>query len=334
MGDSDDTTTVLSNLPRVERIGLPPLLKHVSLASWSYAELAKAYLDDPDKSRCFVFNGLSRKVWLVAALKALRPNARRKLVVIDLILSVPASRKEQVVAKLRRELLSRVDLFISYARNTTGIQEMYGLPASRFRYVPFKVNNPETIAELESRDDGYILVAGQTRRDFATFRRAIEGLSLPVRIVAPAQNVLNKHGSALSAEGWPDEVEFVRDAIGPKKFLPEVANSRLVVLPILKQNITPSGIGVCLVAMGLRKCVIVSSGPAADGLVDNGEAIVVPAGDWSALRQAIVSAWEDDELRARTADRGFEYAQSLGDEDRLHRDMFDVIAELCRTSVD
>jgi len=332
MESSVGTTMVLSNLPRVERIELPAGMQHVSLADWSYRELASAYLANPDEPRCFVFNGLSRKVWLVAALKALRPNPKRKLVVIDLILSVPESRKERIVSALRGKLLHRVDLFISYARNTKGIEDMYGLPASRFAYVPFKVNNPETIANIESRDDGYIVVAGQTRRDFATFRRALEGLSLPVRIVAPSQDVLTKHGSALSAGGWPDEVVFVRDAIGPEKFLPQLAQARLVVLPILEQNITPSGIGVCLVAMGLRKCVIVSSGPVSDGLVDDGQAIVVPAGDWSALRAAIVAAWEDEELRNQTAQRGFEYATSLGDEDRLHRDVFQVIAGLCSDS--
>ncbi|MEM7434220.1 MAG: hypothetical protein AAF436_03640 [Myxococcota bacterium] len=331
MADTEDTLRVLSNLPRVERIELPRGVTHTSLADAPYGELAKAYLTDSAEPRCFVFNGLSRKVWLLSLLKALRPNAKRKLVVIDLILSVPTSFRDRVVAVLRRMLLSRVDLFISYARNTEGIQEIYRVPASRFRYVPFKINNPEIIEELEPRDGGYILVAGQTRRDFATFRKAIEGLSLPVRIVAPAQEVLARHGSNLSPDGWPDEVVCIRDATGPKKFLPEVAGARLVVLPIVTENITPSGIGVCLVAMGLHKCVIVSAGPVSDGMMEDGQAIVVPAGDPVALREAIVAAWEDDTFRNDTAQRGFEYATSLGDENRLHRDMFDAIVDLCRS---
>lgn len=308
-------------------------MRHVPLSGVSYLELAKAYVSKRRDERCFLINGLSRRVWVLALLKALLPNRRRKLVVVDMILSVPTTWRDLLVVSFRRKLFSRVDLFISYARNTKGIQEIYGLPEARFHYVPFKVNDWDMVRNLETVDEGYILVAGQTRRDFATFRRAIEGLSIPVRIVAPSQNVLSKHGSVLSNDGWPEDVHFVRGARTAETFLPEVAGARLVVLPILEKNITPSGIGVCLVAMALRKCVVVSSGPVADGLVDDGQAIVVPAGDWGALRNAIVGAWTDSELRNATAERGFEYAIALGDEKRLHRDIFDAIAQLYRSDL-
>lgn len=329
MSSSERPITVLSTFPRVERIDLPSFVTHVPLTGASYFALVAAYLSKRSEEHCFMFNGLSRKVWTVALLKAIVPNRRRKLVVVDMILSVPTTWKDRLVVFLRSKLFTQVDLFISYARNTRGIQETYGLPASRFMYVPFKVNDWDLVTRMETEDRGYILVAGQTRRDFATLKKAIEQLSMPLRIVAPPQGVLSQHGSTLDADGWPDHVTFVRDAVTPETFLPQVAGARLVVLPILEKNITPSGISVCLVAMALRKCVVVSSGPVSDGMIDDGQAIVVPAGDSAALHDAIVRAWSDASVRAATAERGFAYAMALGDEKRLHGDIFAAIVRLC-----
>jgi glycosyltransferase involved in cell wall biosynthesis len=329
MSPSRRPITVLSNFPRVDRIALPSFVTHVPISSASYSALVRAYLENRREERCFLFNGLSRQVWAIALLKAILPNRRRKLVVVDMILSVPATWKDRLVVFLRSKLFSQVDLFISYARNTRGIEETYGLPASRFMYVPFKVNDWEMVRSMEPEDRGYILVAGQTRRDFATFKKAIAPLSAPIRIVAPPTGVLSQHGSTLDPADWPEHVTFVRDAVTPETFLPQLAGARLVVLPILEKNITPSGIGVCLVAMALRKCVVVSSGPVSDGMIDDGQAIVVPAGDSVALSDAIARAWSDSSLRASTAERGFAYAMALGDEKRLHGDIFAAIVRLC-----
>jgi glycosyltransferase involved in cell wall biosynthesis len=81
--------------------------------------------------------------------------------------------------------------------------------------------------------------------------------------------------------------------------------------------------------MALGKGVVVTKGPVTDGLVDQGQALVVPAADPDALREAIVAAWTNAELRASTARCGHEYAQSLGDEGRLHRDLLDVVLRCC-----
>jgi hypothetical protein len=291
--------------------------------------LVRAYFSNGPECRCFLFNGLSQGVWVLALLKLLFPCRRRRLVVVDMVLSVPSTRRDWAMVFLRRKLMAAVDLFVSYARNTKGVQALYRLPESRFAYVPFKVNDWERIASSETRDEGYLVVAGQTRRDFRTFRRAIQGLDIPIRIVAPEQEVLSRHSSSLNPEEWPHHVAFVRDAVTPETFLPQLAGARLVVLPIVAENITPSGISVCLVAMALGKCVVVTEGPVTDGLVDQGQALVVPAADPDALREAIVAAWTNAELRASTARCGHEYAQSLGDEGRLHRDLLDVVLRCC-----
>jgi len=79
--------------------------------------------------------------------------------------------------------------------------------------------------------------------------------------------------------------------------------------------------------MALRKCVIISEGPQTRGLLTD-EAIFVPPGDPVALANAICRAWEDDDLRERTADAGRRYAEQLRGEPRLLSDIVDVCGNL------
>jgi glycosyltransferase involved in cell wall biosynthesis len=291
----------------------------------------RAYLSSEHEYRCFVFNGLAEGVWPLSVLRQLRPRPDRKLVVVDMVLAMPTTRRDWVRVAFRRQLMRGVDLFLHYAKNSSGLREIYRIPESHFLYVPFKVNDWDRIQTMHPTDEGYIVVAGQTRRDFRTFLSAIEHLPVPVRIVAREDEVLSKHASSLPAEGWPSHVTFVRDADDRESFLAQLAGARLVVLPILPHNITPSGISICLVSMALGKCVILTRGPVTDGLVDQGEAIVVPPSDPVALRNAIAAAWEDEELRAATASRGRAYAEKLGGEERLYKDILEATLGLCET---
>ncbi len=100
-------------------------------------------------------------------MKLLAPRSNSKLIVVDMVLPVPRSPRDRRVLALKRALFGAVDVFVSYARNTRGIQELFGLPESRFAYVPFKVNDFERIAEMETSDQGYLVVAGQTRKQEA-----------------------------------------------------------------------------------------------------------------------------------------------------------------------
>jgi glycosyltransferase involved in cell wall biosynthesis len=73
--------------------------------------------------------------------------------------------------------------------------------------------------------------------------------------------------------------------------------------------------------MYLGKCVIVSQGPGASDLLTD-QAILVPPHDVAALREAIRTAWENEELRRRTAESGKRYASSLGGEEELLQRIF------------
>jgi glycosyltransferase involved in cell wall biosynthesis len=99
-----------------------------------------------------------------------------------------------------------------------------------------------------------------------------------------------------------------------------MAGARLVVIPIVPNVTTQAGIAVSMQAMGLGKCVIVSSCLGVGDVLDRNQAWVVDAGDAEKLRDAIRTAWNDPDLRSRYGEAGRSYALPLGGEEELrHR---------------
>jgi hypothetical protein len=56
------------------------------------------------------------------------------------------------------------------------------------------------------------------------------------------------------------------------------------------------------------------------------EVLAAPAEDAAALAAVIRRAWDDDDLRARTATAGLRYAREAGGEPELYQRMIDQIA--------
>jgi glycosyltransferase involved in cell wall biosynthesis len=111
----------------------------------------------------------------------------------------------------------------------------------------------------------------------------------------------------------------------PEFFVESMAGARLVVLPLLKDAVTQAGIGVYISAMALRKCVIISSGLGVDDVLLDDQAMIVPAGDAAALRDAIRLAWESEEVREKYAGPAYEYAMALGDANNLRRSILEAL---------
>ncbi len=323
---------VISNIPATDLKTATPERLHIHFEQIPEGHglwwLFRAFWRIPSRG-CFLHNMIAPDVYVLAFFKLLFLR-RVHIAVMDLLLPLPASGTvNRLKLMVRRLLLTQVDVFINYARDTRGFQRVYGIPAQKFHYVPFKINNWEQVRSQETSDEGYIFVGGQTRRDFDALFEAVRDLPFPVRVVTPNDHVLVQNGSRLPASEFPPNVTLVRDAVTPDTFVPQIAGARLAVLPILSENISPSGIGVSLQCMALGKCTIISTGPSANEVLEDGKtALIVPAGDAAALRQAILQAWQDDDLRERIAATGQAYALALGDQDRLHRDCVELVHEL------
>lgn len=274
-----------------------------------------------------VINCSPLELVVLCATQYLWPFSKCKIVSLDTVLPVPRldSFRDRVVLQIKRLLFTRVHLFIEYFREVDGYVRHYGMPAEKFRYIPFKINRYERVLKTPVSDGGYIFCGGNTRRDFATLFAAVRDLPYPVRVVTMSDRVIAENGSYIDGDQIPANVELVRHD-GSDSFLDHVAAATLVVLPIRRANISASGIGVYLASMALGKCVIISEGPSVNGVLPDGAAIVVPPEQPAALRDAIVRAWTDDVARAAIARRGQQYALSLGGEERLCASVLDVLS--------
>jgi glycosyltransferase involved in cell wall biosynthesis len=262
--------------------------------------------------------------------KLMLPFSRGRIVSLDTVLPVPYadSLPARLKLGLKKVLFQQCHLFIEYFRQTEGYERHYGIPRDRFRYVPFKINRYERVINTPTRDDGYVFCGGNTRRDFQTLVEAVGHLPIPVKIVTMPDSVIAGHGSVLNEQHLPPNIEVIRHD-GTDTFLDYIAAARLVALPIRRENISASGIGVYLASMALGKCVVISEGPAVNGVVPPGAAVIVPPEDPQALRAAIERMYADDEARRSVAAAGQAYALGLGGEERLCASVADVLIADC-----
>lgn len=281
-----------------------------------------------DVLRCdyAVINCSPRDLFALCQLKWLFPFSRLRIVSLDTVLPIPATStvRARAVLWIKRLLFRRVHLFIEYFRETSGYEKHYGIPASSFRYVPFKVNRLERVISTETSDDGYVFSGGNTRRDYRTLIEAARGADYTVTIVTMGDAVIAGHGTELDARDLPPNVRIVRHD-GSDSFVDYIARARMAVIPIRSDSISASGIGVYLASMALGKCVVISKGVAVNGVVPEGAAVVVPPDDAPALRAAMDRVYHDQPFRERVAAAGRDYARGLGGEDRLADSVVEVL---------
>lgn len=252
----------------------------------------------------------------LAALKLSMPFNRCKLVGLDLLFSSHTTLLGRLKAVIKGLLLRQCHRILLYYRDTSGIVGHFRLPSSLFDYIPFKINEYEQVMSVPTWDGEYVFCGGKTRRDFTTLAKAVEGRDISVKIVTTPNEDIAQHGSFLDETALPSNVEVIRldgDAAG---FIALMAGARVVALPI-KPDITGVGIGVYLMAMALGKPVVITAGPATEGLLTDDLALVVPPEDADALGEAIAMAYRDHALRTRLAANSRKYALSFGGEGQL-----------------
>lgn len=250
----------------------------------------------------------------VLLLGLLLSGTRCRLVTLDFFVPV----LKPWMAPLVGGALRRIFLMLVYFRDASEFVRRYGVDARKFHYIPFKINAWPLIRVARPSDEGYVFSGGRSRRDFAALFSAMAELGYPCKVLAGAASDLSQHGSSLASTDPPPNVEILHDD-SADFFVQCMAAARVVVIPLLRDAITQAGIGVYISAMALHKCVIISTGLGIDDVLVDEQAIIVPAGDTKALREAIHLAWTNDVLREDYARRGYEYAITLGDADTLRR---------------
>lgn len=170
------------------------------------------------------------------------------------------------------------------------LDERLGLGAGRLRLLAFGVDD-ESFAPTGEPDGDYVLVVGRDGgRDWPTLFRAVEGVGMAVKVCCRPRDIAGLDVPAgVELLGYVDRDEYRR----------LLGRARVVAIAA-KPVVYPSGQSVLLEAMAMGRTVVVTSTPALEDYLSDGETcLTVPVGDPSALHERIVEAAGDDELRGR-----------------------------------
>jgi hypothetical protein len=263
--------------------------------------------------------------------KALSPSIR--LVYYDLILPPPpVGGWRRLKRRLYFSLLRQADLILNAHADATGYARELRLPAARFRYVGFKSNAWEDTAAVdrgaETADCGsYVLACGRSRRDYATFVKAMALAGVPARILLGAPRALADHGAIPPPEPLPGNVSVEAHDGGRRQWLEALLGARIVVVPLCAD--AAAGISVYLEAMNLSRPVIVTDGPTTRWMLDDTTAGIVPPADAAVLAAETRRLWQDEALRRRRIAAGRRYVARLGGVERMSRDVLAACLAAC-----
>lgn len=282
-----------------------------------------------DTDSVFLVNGDARLALDLALRRLVRLGTPRPLIAMDLVfLRRPQTIQATLAMLPKRFLLRNVDYFLHYFTDLRGLDSVYGIGPDRSGFVDFKANLWNSRAS-EARPDGeYALCFGRSLRDFDTFFDALQRLGCAGAIVAPQLESLREHGSRFTRplSALPPNVRVLADDHTERSQAAALEGAKIVVVPMVRGRLIAAGISTVLNAMALGKCVIATAGPGVTDIFD-GQLVSVPPEDPGALAAAINRVWDDDDLRRRTAQAGWEYAQRCGSEQDFNRRVLDAVVK-------
>jgi glycosyltransferase involved in cell wall biosynthesis len=253
---------------------------------------------------------------------------RIKIIFFDMLLSRPYSIGDHLRAYIKYFAFKFVDRFIFLHKDTSGYLKFFGIKKINCTYVPFKANNLDNIAKYQISDNGYLLSCGASYRDYILLAKALQHYSCQTKVVLPDDQLAGYHHSVINQTLFNDNVTIIRHDFKKDSWYKILAECRAVVLPIRSDTIQCAGISVYLEAMAFGKPVVITEGPATKGLLTDEIAAICPQDNPAALSEAIKRVMEDENYRIKLSKNGYEYAQSLGGEDRLVKDILKVLVSL------
>ncbi|TWI64346.1 glycosyltransferase involved in cell wall biosynthesis [Pseudoduganella lurida] len=141
----------------------------------------------------------------------------------------------------------------------------------------------------------YILTAGRSGRDYGTLFAAVDGLPVALHVVCDSD-------APLAGLHVPANVTVLRQCYDGD-YVEQLKNARFVVVPLGVADIS-AGQMVLLQAMAFHKAAVITHTlTVADYATDGVEALLVPQGDATAMRAAIVRLLDDPAYTAQMADR-------------------------------
>jgi len=275
-----------------------------------------------------IFSSETRRLLIFCLLRTLLPFSQCVVLGVDYILQEPIGWRQRLLARIKGRLLSKVDRFILHFVETSVYQKYYGIPRERCAFIPFKVNHFEVIASSQrtSSDGEYVFTAGRSFRDLPTFAQAMRHTGYPGLLLYEDAEIMMQGGTKVDLGSLPENLKAIKNP-SEQSWVDYIAQAKVVVVPLLPASGYAPGLSLYLMAMAMKKCVIITEGPSTSGLLTN-EAIIIPPGNYLAMASAMKRAWEDDDFREQVAAAGQHYARTLGGEMRLYRDLVEICGSL------
>jgi len=168
------------------------------------------------------------------------------------------------------------------------LQRAFPAISEKFIYVPYGLHVFHEV--LSATDDGYVLSAGRSFRDYDVLVRAFSELPYPLGIVCDSY-------SALPDKPYPSNVTILRNCHG-QDYIDQLRRASLVVIPLSTKDLS-AGQMLLLQAFAFAKPVIITrTRTIEDYLIPGQEALTVTQGDAAELKEA-VNLLMNDEKRAK-----------------------------------
>lgn len=198
--------------------------------------------------------------------------------------------------------------------------DRFRIPRDRLRFVPMHGTIPD-IAPA-SLDEGYVLAAGRTLRDYASLLHAAKKIPRRILIICGAGDLVDAM--------IPDNVEILRE-IPREIYLQKLRRCTLVALPLLP-TLRSTGQVVMLEAMACGKPVVTTRSPGTVDIIRDGEnGRLVPERDPLTLATVINHMLDHEDETAALATRAREDLAHLYTNDTHARAKLDAIAELWKS---
>ena len=227
----------------------------------------------------------------IALLQTLKFVRRPRHVILQFIMrEKTASLVSRMKYRFMRFCFKSVHRVICSSRSEADYyRSVFGWEPEKAAFVPYHTY-PSLLHEAPTPEAEYIIAAGRSFRDYATFLAAVA--DLPIRVIVVAGR------GALSGRVLPANVES-RSDIPPDELNHLLANSRIVVLPLEDRKIS-IGQSVLLQAMSFGKPVVCTrTAGTEDYIRDKFDGLLVPPRDAEAMRSAIEALLHQPELRHR-----------------------------------
>lgn len=253
---------------------------------------------------------------VAAALLPFRAGRNTRLIAWNFNLGSVSGRLKGRVAG---RILRRVDRFVVHAREEiVRYAQWLAISQDRFHFVPLQKGRVANV-KPSPIPGPYVVSMGSANRDYETLLEALRDTGIKTVIIS-------KKGIVDSLPDHPDVLKL--HGLAQEECDSILAGARLNVVPIAPTQ-TASGQVTLVTSMRMGIATIATRCLSTLDYVRDGEtALLAEPGDARALRAAIQSLWQDDELRSRIGHAACKHAAEYFSDEAAGRHLAEVIDEV------